>query len=114
MSYTLLIKDLESIHEVVMTAEPAGSKEWEQMAKQDQRLRSQFKKIKNGMTSTEVRSLMGLEPLKVFSHLWRFKLSPASDTATEKNHVLLITFEEDKVSKAETSCDRIDAAPQEP
>ena len=35
---------------------------WQEVEKQDERLRSQFKKIKAGMPPTEVRDLMGVGP----------------------------------------------------
>jgi len=71
-----------------------GQNFWNELIKQDEYLRSQFKKIHTGMSETQVRDLMGKEPRILRENLWGFELSRASDTAAEIHNILLVAFED--------------------
>ncbi len=72
---------------------------WQEVEKQDERFRSQFKKIKAGMPPTEVRDLMGVGPQIKRDDFWGFKLSQASNTLTEINITLQVFLKKAKYPK---------------
>ena len=75
----------------------------EEMLQADSRLVAQFKKIAVGMSPTEVRAIMGVEPQTGGGNVWVFKLSPASDRTNEIDWKLLVKFDKDKVVATQTT-----------
>jgi len=55
------------------------------------------------MLPEEVQTIMGIEPQVKRDGLWRFKLSRASNTDTEIDWTLLVTFENRKVKSKQTT-----------
>jgi hypothetical protein len=71
---------------------------WEDMLKRDQALRRRFAGIAKGMTESEVKTIMGGPPHEVIRKTtWVYKLSPASDSLTERHWKLLVRFSDGKV-----------------
>ncbi|MHC5038779.1 MAG: hypothetical protein ACYTHM_15835 [Planctomycetota bacterium] len=73
------------------------------MEERDAQLRARFKEVKEGMSPAAVRRIMGVEPKALRPGFWGFELTRASDTATERDLILLVTFEGGKVTKTEVS-----------
>ena len=70
----------------------------EGMLKQDQALRQRFTTIAKGMTESQVKTIMGMPPHEIVRETtWVYKLSPASDTLTERHWKLLVRFSDGKV-----------------
>jgi hypothetical protein len=70
----------------------------EGMLKRDQELRQRFAKIAKGMTESEIKSIMGSPPHEIIREAtWVYKLSPASDSMTERHWELLVRFSDGKV-----------------
>jgi len=74
----------------------------EQMRQADKHLVEQFKKITVGMSPAQVREIMRGEPQTRSGNVWAFKLSPASDTPSEIDWLLLVKFDKDKVTASQT------------
>ncbi len=73
------------------------------MRAHDEALRTRFQKVKVGMTAQDVRTVMGAKPSVEREDLWTFRLSPASDTVTEKDISLFVRFKDGVVSQADVS-----------
>ena len=67
----------------------------------DAELRSRFAELKTGMTTSQVRARMGVEPQVKRGDLWEFRLSRASDTPEEIDWKLLVAFKDDALTKTE-------------
>ena len=68
----------------------------------DAELRSRFAELKIGMTVSEVRTRMGVEPRVSRHDSWEFKLSRSSDTPEEIDWKLLVAFKTGVVVRTQT------------
>jgi hypothetical protein len=80
-----------------------GLEVWKQMQERDALLRERHKRILVDMTPEEVEEVMGVEPRIVRESVWGFDLSPASNTSTEVDWVLLVAFSDGRVSRTQVT-----------
>jgi hypothetical protein len=76
------------------------------MLKRDQDLRERFVGVAKGMTELEVKHIMGIPPHDIIRKTtWVYKLSPASDSITERHWKLLVRFSDGKVQDFQDTYD---------
>lgn len=95
------------------TESDRGRAWWKQLEDRDAKLLTQFEQITVGMSPNQVRGLMGMDAQVKRDNLWGFKLSQASDTPNEVDWVLLVAFENGKVSSKQTTYTCLDTTVRE-